>query len=256
MKFSKSKYRVIFLAGILLHVYSDSIFRNSLTAAEFPRPYDPAGRVSVWSRLTSGESDRFILDIASTFDEKIPWSYRGNSSPLNDLRFIKKFPDNPAYASEVSMLQKQSGSDRLNPHSLMIHTSFDIPGRQNYLIRPKHPVRLAGLPERVSAWVKGDGSNHTVVLLFTNTKQVEIPIFFTKLRDREWKRIEVRLPVAMREIGETLNRSKKRVHFTGIQIKSDHSEMPGDASLIIDNILLLSRPFPSSYPGVEIPDSW
>ena len=138
----------------------------------------------------------------------------------------------------------------------MIHTSFHSPGRENYTLRPGKPVALRGLPDRVSLWLHGDSTLHSLELLFRDASGHEIPVYAGKLEHNGWKRFEVRLPEQLRKFPERLNEGAQKQFFTGIRIVSHPSEKAGDTAILVDNILLMTRPYPLDYPGMSIPDNW
>ncbi len=229
----------------------------ALYAAEVPLYDIPEKRVEMWSALLQTMKNRYSLQILDDFNSGVSWDDRGNSSSSSFSRFIRKFPESAAYQKELKLIEKNSAANNQTAAlSYMIYTSFHTPGRENYTIHPRTSVKINGIPKRVSFWLKGDGTLHSLFLLFRDLHGHEVPVYAGKLEYNTWKRFEIELPDLLKRLPDRLNRDQRKYLFTGIRIVSHPSEQSSHTSIILDSILLLTQPYPLQYPGMIQEDNW
>ncbi len=216
-------------------------------------PNDPLGQVVALDWLLANESRRYSLLIAEPFEDVRPWRPRAASNPLSSAAYIYKTPDGPAFDREKLLVEPRSSAENLR--SLFVHTSFEIPGRESYLLQPAEPIPLTGQLLRCSLWVHSNGYLHTLSLIFRNADGREVRAALGSLHWHGWRRVEVQLPPALFRRGRrAVNRYKHEL--TGILISSHPLAPPGDVAILLDQLLILADTSEFRYPGFELQDSW
>ncbi len=226
-----------------------------LEGRELTFPRDTAGKVRFLGKLMEQEKGRYRLYLAESFENGTPWSPRASSSPLNDLRFLPRIPDTPPFLREKEILERYAEGTHSFRRSLFVHTSFEIPGRQNYWIRPLRPLPLRGRLARVSLWVHSQMYPHSLTLLFKNASGQEVRVEMGHLAWKGWRRLERALPPSLFIRGRIPDRFYTH-KLTGILIESSPRSDPGDMALFLDNLVVLSDISEFRYDGFEIEDNW
>lgn len=226
---------------------------SRLDGVPMPKPYDALGQVKLLDWILSEKPRSYRLLLADSFENIRPWRPRAASTQLSDVRFVYKTPVGRAFEREKLIID---GFTKTNhEQSLFIHTSFDVPGRQVYWLRPDIEVRLPGKLFRASLWVHSNSYLHRLVLLFENANGKEVRVSAGSLYWKGWRRLDLQLPQSLFKRGR---RAKNRyLHkFTGFLIISHPRADPGDVALLLDNLIVLTDIREFRYPGVEYSDNW
>ncbi len=226
-----------------------------VNAAELPKPYDALGQVNLLDGLLSEKPDRYRLLVVDTFENLHPYAPRANSTELSDVRFVFKTPDDPAFLVERELIEGWSNEEPGFERSLMIHTSFTVPGRQSYWLRPTVPVRLRGQLVRGSIWVHSNTYRHRLFLLFENADGLEIKLPIANLHWNGWRRLSFTLPAELYRRGRRADNQYDHL-FTGFLIQSHPLGAAGSVAIMLDNLLILSDWVEFQYPGYEYSDQW
>ena len=237
-----------FTASIFLLAFSQ------IHAAEFPKAYDPEGQVNYISQFMKEFSDRYSLQLADGFERDILYSPRANSTDLSDIRFLFKTPDKKAFENEKLLILEYAAKDASFERSLFIHTSFNIPG-QNFHLIPHKALILKGQLIRASVWIHSNNTMNSLSLLFNNASGKDVEVNLGRLNWNGWKRIDVQLPASLYRRGKNYA-TRYRHSFTGFLIRSPTGRDTQNATLMIDNLLVMSDIKELSYPGNEILDDW
>jgi hypothetical protein len=228
------------------------LFTGMITAAELPSPYDADGRIAIIERCLS-ERRGLRLFVIDNFEGERTYHTRAASTQLADIQFIKRSPDSAPYRRELDLIASRAQPFE-HEKSLFLHFSFEDPGKQVFQVLPDHPVQIPGIPQRISLWVNGQ-STHALVLLFQNSDGREVRVNAGRLDHAGWTRVEMTAPDLLRSRGRRLER-RYTTQFLGFVIESSPREEAGDASVMIDNLLVLTDLSELMIQGEEIPDTW
>ena len=227
---------------------------RQIRSAEFPKSYDAEGQVNFLVQFLTKFSDRYALLLTDGFEKEFLYYPRNNSTDLADIRYIFRTPENKAFENEKSIVLKYAETNATFERSLFIHTSFNIPG-QNFHIIPHKPIALKGQLYRASIWIHSNNSNNSFSLLFKNASGKDVEVNLGRLNWNGWKRLDKELPKSLYRRGKNFA-TRYRHTFTGFLIRSPTGRDTENASLMIDNFLIVSDIKEISYPGSEILDNW
>lgn len=224
-------------------------------ASEVSYPSDPEGQIKRWDGLLALKPTNYDLAVVDMFEGAIPYQSRAATAALEDVRFLYRKPDDKAYRQEMDMVSGWASGEVGFEKSLFLHTSFQLPGRQHYHLRPERPVRIDGQLIRASIWIHSSASRHAFSLVFKSVRGREVRVPVTYLNYHGWKRHDVALPV---ELYHRSQRADNRYahYFTGFLIESHPLADSGDFAIMLDNFLVLSDIKEFAYPGYEQADVW
>ncbi len=222
---------------ILVPVYLSLLLCHPLTAGEVPEPADPAGEVSVLSETLNLHRDRYQLDITETFEKERIWIPYNPSTALSIVRFTEAVPEGEAAQDEDALIRNFFPS-YTQKYALFIHTSFELPGKQQFRIIPSETISLPNTVFRLSLWVRSSQYSHRLAAIFNDAEGKEVKVALGRLDFNGWKRIQADLPAPLsREVNGRPGRIKPQLK--ALVIESSSAEKPGDVSVIIDSVLIL-----------------
>ncbi len=224
-------------------------------ASERPLPYDAEAQIKLWDGLVATRSDRYEIVVAEPFENLRRWKSRAASTPLDELRYVFKTPTGKSFQLDQDLLHAWAESDLEFEQSLLLHTSFTVPGEQTYAALPERPIFIKGLPERMCLWVHSEGYHHRLVFLFRNADDREVRVELPPLVWKGWRRLDITLPDALKKRGRRAGKHTG-VHLTGFVLESNRLEKAGEIAVLLDNLAFLVDVVDLRYPGSEIPDSW
>ena len=245
--------RIILYFFLLLSVLPPGL--TFLFAAPLPKPYDALGQVVRLDWSMSVNPD-FRLLVVDTFEKQRPWKARETTRPLNDVRFIYKSPSGEAFNRERQILDNLPlGVELGYEQSLLVHSAFELPGKESYLLIPREKLRLHGQLHSASLWVHSNMYLHRLFLLFVNADGRKVTVDAGLLNWHGWRRLSIKLPPSLFRRGRRATR--RYTHFfTGFLIKSHPRQDAGDFALQFDNFLILSDFRELKGGGMEYQDSW
>lgn len=219
-----------------------------LWARSYPPAYNAAGGVQAWQELAA--DGRYRILAVEPFEE-LPYSPYAPSTELADVRYIHDTSDDEAFRNEAVL----AGLNRNNRRSLLVMTSFTVPGTQVFQIKPQRPIRIAGQPYRLSVWVRSDEYRHRLVFLFRNADGQRVEVDAGRLYWKGWRRLDLTLPAELHRMGRRI-RHRTGALLEGIAIYSHRQAEPGAMALQFDNLFILSDFSGLQYPGAELVDEW
>ena len=222
-------------------------------ASELPKPYDALGQVNLMDGLLSEKPNRYRLLVVDTFENLRPYRPRAASTDLSDVRYIFKTPDERAFQIERELVEGWSDLKPAFERSLMVYTSFSVPGRQSYWLRPAEPVFVRGQLFRGSIWVHSNTYRHSLTLLFENADGREIRVPLANLHWDGWRRLSFSLPAELYRRGRRAD-NRYDHKFTGFLITSHPLGKAGPVAIMLDNFLIISDYKEFQYPGFEYLD--
>tara|TARA_Y100001937_G_scaffold122287_2_gene182642 strand:+ start:190470 stop:191387 length:918 start_codon:yes stop_codon:yes gene_type:complete len=210
-------------------------------------------------RLLSGileeMPERMRLESIDMFESERDYYTRAPSTDLSIIDYVYRSPDGAEFLEEMELLKSKVDPEASYHRSLMIHTSFDVPGKQLYQVLLRHPVPLEGELIRLSLWVHGQDQKHSLSALFLDPRGKEVEVPLGALAFKGWKRITVNLPAGQFRRGRDM-RIRPGGKFRGFLIRSHPQEEAGPVSIMVDNVLVLKDMRKLMYPGAEIQDTW
>lgn len=217
--------------------------------------YDPQGQLRVLDELLAMKPEHYRLTLIDSFERMRPYRARAASNSHSDIYFVHRIPPGRAFRTERNLIHGWTTGDTTFEQSLLIHTTVEIPGEQNFHIIPQENVMISGQPFRASLWVHSNMYRHKLILLFENADGQEVRVTAGRLDWNGWRRLDIRLPEELYRRG----RGPGRLFggkFTGFLIEtSPHSEA-GDMAVMLDNFLVVTDILALQYPGSEIMDTW
>lgn len=198
---------------------------------------------------------RMELQAIDLFESKRDYYTRAPSTDLSIIEYAYRSPDGPEFLEEIQILNQRVQPDVTYHRCLLVHTSFDVPGKQIYQVLLRNPVPLEGELFRLSLWVHAQNQKHSLSALFLDPRGREVEVPLGALVWEGWKRITVNLPAAQFRKGKD-HRIRAGGQFKGFLIRSHPHEQDGPVSVMIDNLLVLKDMRKLRYPGAEIEDSW
>ncbi len=246
----------VFAAAILLPLLAGigSAGCTRLDGVSLPKPYDALGQVRLMEGILD-EQPGYQLLMGEPFENLRPWTSRAASSSLSDIRYIFRVPKGKAYAEERRIIEERRIGDYRFERSLFVHTSIELPGRQQFWFHPKEKIPLQGQLFLASFWVHSNMYLHRLVLLFRNADGREIRVPAGRLTWHGWRRLTVKLPRALYRRGRSEGRQYEHF-FTGMLLISHPRQPAGDVALMFDNMLILSDMHEFRFPGTEYRDAW
>lgn len=233
-----------------------SIGPSPLPARELPRPYDANAQVNLWRSLLESAPDRYELIIADLFEsDSAPYAPRANSTMLSDVQLLFRVPDAGAFREEAALIQSQSERGFQFERSLFVHTSFELPGQQNYFLRASRPVVLRGQITRLGLWVHSNMYAHRLALVFRSAAGKEVQCDAGSLLFRGWRRLDLNPPPELYAESRLMERPYDHL-FLGFLIESSPHAEAGDLALMFDNLTAISDMQRLRYPGAEYIDGW
>lgn len=199
--------------------------------------------------------DRMELQHLDLFESRRDYFARAPSTDLSVIDYAYRSPEGEEFLQEMQILRDHTDPEASYHRSLMIHTTFDIPGKQIYQVLLRHPVPMEGEPVRLSLWVHAQNQKHSLSALFLDPrgKPVEVPL--AALTWKGWKRITVNMPARHFRTGRD-RRIRAGGKFRGFVIRSHPLEEQGPIAIMIDNLIVLKDMQKIKYPGAEIRDTW
>ena len=198
---------------------------------------------------------RMELQAIDLFESKRDYYTRAPSTDLSIIDYAYRSPEGPEFLEEMQILNRWVDPEVSYHRCLMIHTSFDIPGKQVYQVLLRHPVHLEGELFRLSLWVHAHDQKHSLSALFLDPAGREVEVPLGALTWKGWKRITINMPAGQFRKGKD-HRIRSGGQFRGFLIRSHPHEEQGPVSIMIDNLLILKDMRKLMYPGAEIEDSW
>ncbi|EHQ05958.1 MAG: hypothetical protein F9K24_14185 [Leptonema illini] len=224
------------------------IAATSLSARSYPPAYDAPASVRAWQELA--KDDRYRILTVEPFEDR-PYRPYAPSTELADIRYLYDSSDEEAFRFE-SML---TGQERESRRSLLVMTSFTVPGRQIFQFKPIEPIRIEGQPYRLAVWVRSQEYLHRLEFLFRNADGRLIRVDAGRLYWKGWRRLDLTLPAELHRMGRRITH-RTGAAFEGIVIYSHPKSDPGAISLQFDSLLILSDFSGLRYPGGEVVDEW
>ena len=219
-----------------------------LSARSYPPSYEAESGVNAWQELA--EDDRYHIIVADPFEDTVYRPY-APSTELADIRYIYDSPLSKAFNTE-SFLTGQSDQSR---RSLLVMTSFTIPGKQNFQFKPDQPIVIRGQPYRLAVWIRSNEYRHRIEFLFRNADSKLIRVDGGQLYWKGWQRLDITLPANLHKLGRRIGHQTGAT-FEGIVIYSNPKSAPGNITLQFDSLLILSDFNRLNYNGAEIVDEW
>ena len=99
-------------------------------------PTTPAEQLRVLDGLLDRFKGRYEWLLIESFESNRPYSLHAPSTPLSDIRYLRKTPDLPVFTQENALLTKHTGEDKFQ-RSLFLHTSFETPGKEHSFLTPQ-----------------------------------------------------------------------------------------------------------------------
>lgn len=223
--------------------------------AERPLPYDAEAQVRLWDGLVTTRKDRYEIVVVEPFENLRRWKSRAASTPLDEIRYVFKTPNERAFQLDKDLLHAWAPDDLEFEQSLLVHTNFSVPGEQVYAAYPDRPIPIKGLPERMCLWVHSEGYHHRLVFIFRNADDREVRVELPPLIWKGWRRVDVNLPDALKRRGRRAGHHTG-AHLTGFLIESHRLSGAGEVAVLLDNLAILTDTVDLRYPGSEIPDQW
>tara|TARA_B100001939_G_scaffold348210_1_gene374120 strand:+ start:51879 stop:52655 length:777 start_codon:yes stop_codon:yes gene_type:complete len=243
------------LASILLLLFASVTPARNLQAISPESKQEALDQIRVLSGLLQEMPRRMKLQAIDLFESKRDYYTRAPSTDLSIIDYAYRSPEGPEFLEEMDILNRWVDPESSYHRCLMIHTSFDVPGKQVYQVLLRHPVDLDGELFRLSLWVHAQDQKHSLSALFLDPhgRKVEVPL--GALTWKGWKRITVNMPASQFRRGKD-NRVRSGGKFRGFLIRSHPHEEQGPVSIMVDNLLILKDMQKLMYPGAEIEDSW
>lgn len=241
--------RLFVIATILVNLIWST---DSILCRSYPAPYDAIGTVRAWESLLTAD-DRYRLYVLEEFEHRKYVAY-SPSTELADLYYIFNTPNNKAFQYESSLVANYSEVESTS-RSLMVMTSFTVPGVQNFHFKPESELPIYGRPTRLSVWVRSDEYPHRLEFEFKNAIGQTVTVDAGRLFWKGWRRLDIKLPVELYRFSR-LTGDQNKTSFTGISIYSHPKSKPGSISLQFDHLLILSDISNQQYNGAEIVDEW
>jgi hypothetical protein len=229
------------------------LFSHNIEAGEVPDPADDAGRVQILKKTLSSGSERFILIPAELFEQDRIWRVYNPSTALNIISFTEKTPSGPVFTEENDLIKSFYPSYN-SRYSLMIHTSFEHPGTEQFRMIPSHEILLPETILRLSVWVHSESYAHRLILLFEDSRQKEIRVNLGSLDFKGWKRIEKNLPAELSTYFYHGRPNGRQSRLKAVIIESGSSEKRGDATILLDSLLILGEK--DKRTETEKPEPW
>ena len=242
----------------LIQISTGILLLISLTVIqgqEQPDPKDTPGQIRIENALLDRFKKQYQLMDLESFEDKKPWQAYANSTMLSRIQFVRKFPTDPAYDLEKKMIHDHIHSAYSFDKSLSIHTSFDIPGEQNFKLSTAEPKGFYCVPRHVSLWVRSNDYKHTLYLEFINLHHKTYQQKVSQLDFNGWQRFKLNLPQSIFRLPKITDSHQKH-KFRGFVIKSHPKESAGALNILIDNLLLFCHKQVLEYPGSQIKDKW
>lgn len=216
---------------------------------------DALDQIRLLSGILTEMPDRMELQSLDLFESKRDYYTRAPSTDLSVIDYAYRSPEGEEFKEEMDLLKQKVDPEASYQRCLMIHTSFDIPGKQVYQVLLRHPVPMRGEPVRLSAWIHAQNQKHTLSALFFDPRGRPVEVPLAALTWQGWKRITVNLPAR-----QFRSKRDRRIpaggKFRGFLIRSHPLEEAGPVSIMIDNLLVLKDMQKIIYPGAEIQDTW
>ncbi|MBW7857768.1 MAG: hypothetical protein H3C43_05650 [Leptonema sp. (in: Bacteria)] len=243
IRFSVITFLVIGLLVLPIH---------SAWCRSYPAPYDAMGSVLAWESLLTVDN-RYQLIVLEEFEHRHYFAY-SPSTELAELYYIFNTPNDKAFRYESNLVSNYSEVESTS-RSLLVMTSFTVPGHQNFHFKPELPLPIYGRPTRLSVWVRSDEYPHRLEFEFKNALGQTVKVDAGRLYWKGWRRLDITLP---RELYRSarLTGDQNRTQFTGISIYSHPKSKPGAISLQFDHLLILSDISNQQYDGADIVDEW
>jgi hypothetical protein len=155
----------------------------------------------------------------------------------------------------MAMVSGWSSGEVNFERSLFIHSSFRLPGKEQYWLKASRPLLIQGQLLRASLWIHSNMYKHSLSLLFRNAdgRTVKAPV--GNLLWHGWRRLDIALPAELYRRGRLADRRYAH-YFSGILIESHPLAEAGDFAIMLDNFLVLSDIKEFEYPGYEQADIW
>lgn len=237
------------LAIILLFTHTRSMAREKqyrLQARE---------TIAAQARILDKFKNRYKLFAIDMFEEKQPWIAKVNSSMLSRVSYIKKIPDMPEFEQEKSLIKKYIGNKYSFKKSLSIHTSFDLPGEQNYYLYSTIQKQIIANPKQVSVWINSNNYKHTLYLEIETIQNKTYQLKIARLNFSGWKRFTANLPASVFKRPKSSSITQNHL-FKGFVIKSHPRQKAGSLNILIDDLIVICDLQILQYPGSEIQDVW
>lgn len=236
----------LLLAGLLLSL-------TAATASPENRK-EALDQIRLLSGILQEMPERMELQFLDLFESKRDYYTRAPSTDLSVIDYAYRSPEGEEFKEEMDLLQKVDPAASYH-RCLLIHTSFDVPGKQVYQVLLRHPVPMRGEPVRLSVWIHAQNQKHGLSALFTDPRGRPVEVPLGALTWKGWKRISVNLP------GRQFRSQRDRRipaggTFRGFLIRSHPLEDAGPVSVMIDNLTVLKDMQKILYPGAEINDTW
>ncbi len=235
----------------LLSLY---LYGAPLYGRELPLHYNALQQVNNLSQLLDQQSGRYQLLVADLFEKKHLYRPYISSAMLADLRYIPKPPKGAAFDKESKLIRDFIDKDARFQQTLLIHTSFNLPGEENFSCKLLRPIPLKGRPYRASLWVYSQLYPHRLKLIFQNRGREIFTTATEPLLWHGWRRLD--LPLTRLQNSVKRRRTAGKFSFSGFIIASSPRAEAGQLSLMIDNLLILSDIRELHYPGFEVEDAW
>ena len=241
-------------------------------------PYRKKGKenTSLWPFIKPDRNHEIYL--LEDFEMNLPWLIK----PARAERYIHRFVFmNPmtankkplrvqaqagigdmqeAYQSDLRKLEASSGiHDRSKVseqnYSYELRCIFESPGDDFVVLYPNpnstRNFRLKGIPRLFALWVKGNKKKHKLYALFSDHKNIDIPVYMGDLNFSGWQRLEQLIPSHL--VKRNFHRDKQyEITFKGLKIQSHNAEPPGLFITVIDLLMLFSDHAPNQYPGHQM----
>jgi len=224
-----------------------------LLGAPRPQALDPESRINHWSQLLIEQREIYRVYPVALFEDQPHLKVISPATPLAVVKTVYKRAIEAAFNKETELINRFYPSS--SRRSLFVHTSFEIPGQQNFQVEFKEPLKLKGRLLAVSLWVYSNDYPHRLVLLFNNQAGKKIEISAGNLNWLGWRRLEIRLPTHFFNPPRKISTAEGH-SLIGFRIVSHPRSSAGDVSIMLDNILAFADRRTNSYPGAEFSDEW
>jgi len=229
-----------------------------LNAENLPAPAkvkesDLVGKIQILGEILKNK-DVYEIFLADDFEGSRPWKiYRGISF-LNKTEFTAKTPDSEAFSLEHKIYSGLYKNE--NRNSLLLHSYFENPGKQNLDLRPQERIRLPpGVPIRFFIWVFSNDYNMNLKLVISQEKSKDLYFDIGNLKFEGWRRLEAKINIPPRNIKLHLS-LQVPLEVKGLRIEPSPFQKKGIFFVYFDQMGFLLEKRKSIYPGSEVKDNW